>query len=126
MATDGTPTAVVVSPQGQSSTPPSANLPPVPAVTGGGPRWFSAMVDAGLAPVPSAGGVFPHPGLAVGTKIMALLSSVYPSSKDPDEWEMGDIAVRLAVLTAGQISYILTGRDGYLAGEYNINYIIDG
>jgi hypothetical protein len=120
------PAGVAGDPQGAASTPPSTNPPLPPPSSGGGPAWFTVTIDVGPLPVPSASGVLTHPGLAVGTKIMALLSTIYPLSKDPDEWEMGDLAARLIVLTPGQISYMLTGRDGYLSGEYNINYIISG
>lgn len=123
---DPPPTPAPASPQGLSSTAPSANTP-LPAPSGGsGVSWHTVTIDVGPIPTPSAAGTFPHPGLTVGTEIMALVSPNYPESKDADEWEMGDLGARLVVLVAGQVSYVVTGRDGYLAGAYNINYIIGG
>lgn len=125
MPADRPPAAVVADPQGPSSTPPSTN-PPLPPPEVGGTPWFTVTVDVGAQPTPSASGTFPHAGMAVGTRIIASLSAIYPPSKNADEWEMSDVGVRMLVRVPDVVTYVLVGRDGYLSGEYNIDYIIGG
>jgi hypothetical protein len=91
--------------------------------SGGGGSVHQAEIDFGPLPVAEGAFVVSDPTVTSTSRIIGSVAYEAPSAKDLDELEMDALDLKFAP-GDGQLTIWASGREGYVADKFKINYLV--